>query len=212
MALQLRKEIKIDSSLCEELDTFRRSLNLEGRPSAIQKLLEHWRENHSQSSLKIAAFDNGMSEQAPVCVTGLPGSGKSHTLNEFCTAASDKGLKVLLLDTTGERPSTFGKKLPIFRALPFNAGPGFWRVVPEADLRSRVFTVRRLFEYLSMLQVKGMLQDWCIVIDEANQFAGLTQFQNFLTESRKYCKKAVVASMNPKLFEYVCKPMATLTR
>ena len=153
-----------------------------------------------------------MAEQAPVCVTGLPGSGKSFTLNEFCSAASSKGWSVILLDTTGERPSSFGRNLPIIRALSFNARPGFYRIIPEPDLRSRVFTVKRLFEYLSMLQVKGMLHDWCIVIDEANEFAGLTQFQNFLTESRKYCKKALVASTNPKLFEYVCKTMATLTR
>ena len=186
-------------------------MNLEGRPSAIQKLLDHWKENHSEQSLKVATFDNIMVEPAPVCVTGLPGSGKSFTLNEFCSAALSKGWCVLLIDTTNERPSDFGRKLPILNALSFNTRPGFFRVIPESDLRSRVFTVKRLFEYLSMLQVKGRLCDWCVVVDEANEFAGLTQFQNFLTESRKYCKKAVVASTNPKLFEYVCKPMATLT-
>lgn len=207
-----RKEIRIEPGLCEDLDTFRGSLNLEGRPSAIQKLLDYWKENHSESSCKVATFDNIMSEQAPVCVTGLPGSGKSFTLNEFCAAASRKGWSVLLLDTTGERPSTFGRKLPILNALSFNVRPGFYRVIPESDLRSRVFTVRRLFEYLAMLQVKDKLRDWCVVVDEANEFAGLNQFQNFLTESRKYCRKAVVASTNPKLFEYVCKPMVTLTR
>ena len=72
--------------------------------------------------------------------------------------------------------------------------------------------MKRLFEYLSMLQVKGSLRDWCVVLDEANEFADLTQFQNFLTESRKYCKKAVVASTNPKLFEYSCEPLLTLAR
>ena len=207
-----RKEIKLATRLCEDLDTFGRSLNLEGRPSAIQKLLDYWKENHSESSCKTATFDNIMAEQAPVCVTGLPGSGKSYTLNEFCSAASSKGWSVLLIDTTNERPSDLGRKLPILKALSFNARPGFYRVILEADLRSRVFTVKCLFEYLSMLQVKDILHDWCVVVDEANEFSGLTQFQNFLTESRKYCRKAVVASTNPKLFEYVCKPMATLTR
>ena len=146
-------------------------------PSAIQKLLNHWKENHTEQSWKTATFDNVMAEQAPVCVTGLPGTGKSYTLNELCSAASSKGLNILLLDTTGERASNFGKALPIFKALSFNMRPGFYRIVPETDLRSRIFTVKRLFEYLAMLQVKGSLCDWCVVVDEANEFAGRECYQ-----------------------------------
>jgi len=206
----IRKEIRIASQLCEELDTFRNTLKLEGRPSAIQKLLDYWKENHDAEARSEATYENIMAELAPVCVYGLPGEVKSHTLNEFCIQASQKNWNILLLDTTGERQSDFGRKLPIIRALSFSRRKGFWRIVPETDLRSRIFTVQRLFEYLSMLQVKGMLRDWCVVVDEANEFSRLAQFQNFLMESRKYCRKAVVACGNPKLFENICKPMAPL--
>ena len=208
----IRKEIRIAEQLCEELDTFRKTQKLEGRPSAIQKLLDYWKLNHESYSSSAATFDNIMSEQAPVCIFGLPGQGKSHTLNEFCTAAVQKGWNVLLLDTTGERTSDFGKTLPILEALSFNPRKGFYRIIPESDLPSRVFTVRRFFEYLSMLQVKGLLREWCVVVDEANEYAKVSEFQNFLMESRKYCKKALVASGNPNLFKHVCKPMKPLSR
>ena len=205
--LSKKAHIFLSEDVSSELDSLNPALG-KNRPAILASLLREYRTTKGEPP--VGSFESIMKEQAPACITGLPGSGKSFTLHDFLARCESRSYGVFFIDTVGEYP--FGLNISPLRALAFNPRPGQFRFVPEQDLRARRFTIRRLFERLSMLQVKGRLKDFVIAIDEANQFADIEQFRSFVIESRKFCMKVVLVSADRSQYEGLCRMMSPLPK
>lgn len=203
-----RAHLELPKPIALRLDSLKEEFHLGGRPAVISKLVDAYKEQ--SAGLPIATFENIMSEPAPICITGLPGSGKSYALHDFLKTCDGKGFNIFFVDTVNE--TKLGSNVSVLKALAFNPRPGFFRFVPEEDPRTRRFTMRRLFERLGMLEIKGQLRNFVVAIDEGNQFADLPQVRDFVIESRKFTRKVVVISADSTQYEGLCKMMRPLPK
>ena len=122
-------------------------------------------------------------------------------------------MSCIILDVAGEHSVSEDPKDPFKRKIKASVAAnkrfrkGLYRIVVDKDPKYRELSVERLFENLNVLAFKRKLQDFFIAIDEGNEFSEIKALRDFLTESRKFTKKCVVVSADPKAYDSICALM-----
>lgn len=209
-----RRDIKVSREMNERLESLMLGLGIRTKTEALKRLLSDFGKNNpGLTETRIASFENIMREAAPVCIFGLPGSGKSTTLRSLVLEAHQSGMNCILVDIANEHsnPSNpmdpFKKKIKASSAANKRFGKGLYRIVVDKDPKYRDLSIERLFENLNVLAFKGKLQDFFIAIDEGNEFSGIKALRDFVIESRKFTKKVVIVSADPEPYSKICVVM-----
>jgi mRNA-degrading endonuclease RelE of RelBE toxin-antitoxin system len=203
-----QRSIKIRSEEYERLQAFKVALGEATMSKAFARGLNAM--GVSQSSIEgkspVATSENVDREGAPVVIFGRPNSGKSYTLRNLARAYNQQGTGTIVIDLANEHQD-LGKKISANAALTRRFKRGNFRIVPETDPRLRLLSITRIFERLLMLAEKGRLRDFAVLIDEGNELTEIKELKDFLIESRKFIKKAVIVSADPTSYEKICVPM-----
>lgn len=207
--LDIRKDIKVSPELNEKIEALMFALGIKTKTQALERLLGDFTKSNPQSEeSKIASFSNVMNELAPVCVYGLPGDGKSWTLKKLVAETVQSGISVIIIDVANEHGDILdARKVSATSAISRRFKQGIYRIVPDKDPRQREFSIQRIFEHLNTLAFKRKLLNFSVFIDEGNELKEIKEVQDFLIESRKFVKKAVIVSADPEPYNSVCKSM-----
>jgi Cdc6-like AAA superfamily ATPase len=200
-----RKDIKVSPEMNQRLESLMFALGIKTKSKALEKLLDEFgKENSDLIQSKVATLDNVLSELAPICIYGKPGAGKSFTLRKLVSEAATQQMSVILIDVGNEHSEISPRKISATSAIARRFGQGIYRIVPDRDPRQRQFSIQRLFEHLNMLAFRGRLKQFFIAIDEGNELKEVKEVYDFLIESRKYVRKAVIISADPAPFDAIC--------
>jgi hypothetical protein len=206
---EFRKTIKISPEENSRLESLMLGLGIKTRTKAFQMLFDQFGKYHPQVfENKIATFENILSDPAPVCLYGKPGSGKSWTLKKLVSEACQAGMSVIIIDVANEYGDlTDVRKVSATAAATRRFKNGKFRIVPDKDPRQRQFSIQRVFERLNQLAFKKKLENFFIAIDEGNELQGIKEMYDFLIESRKFVRKAVIISADPAPYSQICTLM-----
>lgn len=202
-----RKDIKIPVKTNSRLEALMFGLGIKTKSRAVERLLDEFaKENPEILEAKIATLSNVLDESAPVCIFGKPGSGKSWTLRKLVLEASEQKISVILVDIANEYLDV-GRKMTTGSSISRRFRQGIYRIVAEKEPRTRQFSIQRLFEHLTDLAFRGKLKDFFVAIDEGNELKEIKEVYDFLIESRKFLRKAVIVSADPRPFASICVAM-----
>jgi hypothetical protein len=206
---ELRKTVKLSPEQNDRLESLMLGLGIKTRTKAFELLMDEFaRKNPEVFENKVATFENVLSDPAPVCLYGKPGSGKSTTMKQLVIEASKAGMGVIIIDVANEYGDlTDVRKVSATAAATRRFKHGKFRIVPDKDPRQRQFSIQRVFERLNQLAFKKKLENFFIGIDEGNELQGIKEMYDFLIESRKFVRKAVIISADPAPYSQICTLM-----
>lgn len=202
-----RKDIKIPEELNDRIESLSSALGIKTKSKTVEFLLDDLaKKNPTLVDSKVATFSNVMNEEAPVVIYGLPGSGKSFTLRRLVLEATQSGMSSIVIDIANEHLD-LGRKISAASAVTRRFKQGIYRIVPEKDPRTRQFSIQRVFDHLTTLAFRGRLREFFVAIDEGYEIKEIKELYNFLIESRKFVRKAIVVSADPEPYSKICVSM-----
>ena len=95
-----RLSIFAPEPIMQQLDRIAGELHYKTRTRTLQFLTQFYNETqHSDKGLPVATFDAVMKHDAPVVLCGIPGSGKSFTLDAFLKDCRKRSIPFLLFNS-----------------------------------------------------------------------------------------------------------------
>ena len=169
------------------------------------------------NNLPAATYDSilpkGREHEAPIVLSGIPGSGKSYTLDLFLKECKRRKDSFLLFSSRAKDPnSTEHSWVPNtlslyeFLTLHWLDFPAHYRIELETDLMLRRQQIRDASQALLRLEGDERLAKWVVAVEEAADSSDAKAFCTFLRRMRKSTRRIIVVSTEADLFK-MCKPM-----
>ncbi|MHB8567318.1 MAG: hypothetical protein ACYC7D_10370 [Nitrososphaerales archaeon] len=211
-----RSGIIADPALMERFDKIAKERGFATRTKTLYHLIADYEASkQSEASVPIATYDNLMrhgNQEPAALIFGLPGSGKSTTLDKFLKEAKHRKQNFLLFssrarDNSKTEHNWIGETLDYYAcsSLAFLTQPGQYLVALETDLDSRRQQVRGISEQLLRLEGDPRLESWVLAFEEGHDYCRLESFKELLRRMRKSTKKIIVIATEKNLF-LMCKP------
>lgn len=175
--------------------------------SEALKICERLHDNNS--AIPIAFYDFLIQKNGPpVVLSGIPGSGKSYTLDLLLKECKDRKQPFLLFSSRAkDSKSTEHTWIPNtlsyyeFPILKWLDSPGQYRVELETDLNLRRQEMKDAAQTLLRLEGDERLGKWVIAVEEAADYSDIKSFATFLRRMRKSTRRIVVVSTEAELFK-----------
>ena len=199
-----RSSIFASTSLMSELDRVGNQLGYKTRTRTLQFLTRFYDETqHSSEGLPVATFDTISKTNAPVCICGIPGSGKSFALDVFLKECKKKSLPFLLFNSDSRDHDWINNELQWSDVvgLRWLDSPGQYIVRLPHDLQMRKTTMSQISQSILRLEGDPKLELWTLIFEEAHDFHKLESFDSILRRMRKSVRKLIVVSTEAELFK-----------
>ncbi len=178
--------------------------------------LTHWVESivRCQELALPASSQLVLADDRPDCLSGGSGTGKTLWITRVLLQALS--MPTFILDMVGEYNGIKKIALPDLFTLDWARAPDSarYRFVPNNNSLLAEAELSMLFQRLNVVKTEGFtpgcypsgsLSRWCLITEESHRLARNTGFMDFLSESRKFCRKIIVVSNNPAPFAQTCR-------
>src|SRR5579863_9004769 len=89
---RLRRDVKLPSETNERIEALMRATGINAKTEMVKWLLDELAKIHPEiAETQVATWENVLSDPAPVCIFGKPGSGKSYTMKNLVLEARAAG-------------------------------------------------------------------------------------------------------------------------
>ena len=216
-----RESIVADSLLIEKVDAIASRLNFSTRTKTLKFLAEYYVAGQSSGNVPVGTFDSVISateHMPPIVLAGIPGSGKSYTLDVLLKECTKRRQPFILFSSRAkDHKCTEHQWIPEtlsyyeYPTLHWLDAPGNYRVELETDLNLRRQEMRDASQTLLRLEGDNRLSSWLVCVEEAADYYDIRSFQTLLRRMRKSCRRIVVVSTEAELFK-MCQPMRPIPR
>ena len=207
-----RQGILADPLLMQRLDKFAKERGLCTRTKALDKLLsEYEASKNDTNSIPVATFENLMrnsENEPPAVISGVPGSGKSYTLDKFLRECKKRSVPFLLFNSDQRDHNWIANKISYAEVLGLNwlKQPGQYAVSLEHNLNLRKTIIEQISNAILMLEGDQRLEKWVLCFEEAHDYHEIEAFCSILRRMRKSTRKLIVVSTEAELFK-MCRTM-----
>ena len=203
-----RLGILAEPSLMLKVDEVAKELNFTTRTKALAFLTQFYEQSqHSSEGLPIATFEQIAEVEAPVVISGIPGSGKSWTLDAYLKECRKRGLPFLLFNSDSRDHDWISNRITFAEVvgLQWLKQPSQYVVSLDHNLGVRQIVMEQIAQSILMLEGDPRLESWTLAFEEGHDYYAGPNFSSMLRRMRKSTKKLIVVSTEAELFK-MCRP------
>lgn len=188
----------------KKLEDVKQLTKIKKNTGALRYLLQNFQESLI-SGFPIATFDNIANVEprtrAPAAIVGIPGSGKSTTLDMILHECAEKQIPFLLLNCSSEH-AWIRRKLAFAQAISLTwlKKPCEYRVQFAPELETRRVEMKQVAESLLRIEGDARLRNWVIGVEESHDFCRVENFRELLRRFRKSVRRMIIVSTEAELF------------